>query len=53
MEYEELLNQINKIKKELVNIKKVVLAIWDNERYIEIQKLIEKFEDDIKKIKGD
>lgn len=52
-EHEELLNQLTRIKKEITKLKHVTLALWDNERDIGTQKLIEQFRIEVDNIKGE
>lgn len=48
MELEDVLNMINKKDREIKKIKKTILALWDNEKDIKIQKIIESFREDLK-----
>lgn len=42
IDYEQLLNELTKIKKEIKELKEAIIILWNNEKSIEAQKLMEK-----------
>ena len=52
MNYEELMNLMQKTNIEINKIKIVLLALWNDEPYPEAQELIEEFKRDIHNLKS-